>query len=289
MSEKRPKVFDVVVEYGEDVGAGEIVSTAAVGDFVEKHQVVAEVDTGKVTVELVAPVTGRVTEVAPRGEIGRGAVIVRVEEVADPLRAATLREATKVRRALAAEAAAKARAEAARAPVARALQIKLGEVMRQVDLGPIDARIASLGGLAHAEAAAHLVRVARALAVAPALHLPSPMRLAYVSVRAGVEARTVLSVALDHDEGDVTEVTDERLLVDAVVVRFHDTVERVGLPLVTNNGISILLATPRLVPVRDARGAVTFAERAELSIKLTREPGLCQRVLGALAEQLERG
>ena len=45
---------------------------------------------------------------------------------------------------------------------------------------------------------------------------------------------------------------------------------------------------PRLVPVRDARGAVTFADRAELSVKLTREPGLCQRVLGALAEQLER-
>jgi hypothetical protein len=289
MSEKI-EVHDVVVELGES-SEGELLEPRfVVGDVVEKNQVLVEVDAGKVTIELVAPVSGRVLEIAPGGPVTRGAVVVRIEEIADPHKLATLREAAKVRRELSARAAAEkaVRTPVHRGPLVKTLLVKIGEVARDVDVRPLDARIFALTRVTHAEGAAHAVRVARALAVAPDLVPTRPMGVAYVSVRAGIETRTHLSVAIHHDEGEVTALDHELDPIDAVIVRFHDTVTRVGLPMVTAGVTTILIGAPRIVPCLDAGGAVTFAPRAEVTLKLTREPGLSQRVLAALAEQLER-
>ena len=98
MSEK-VEVHDVIVELSESTSEGQLLDPRIrVGDYVEQHQVLVEVDSDKVTIELVAPVAGRVMEIAPAGPIARGAVAVRIEAIADPLKVATLREATKVRR-----------------------------------------------------------------------------------------------------------------------------------------------------------------------------------------------
>jgi pyruvate/2-oxoglutarate dehydrogenase complex dihydrolipoamide acyltransferase (E2) component len=289
------EVHDVVVELGESSSEGELLEPRfVVGDVVEKNQVLVEVDAGKVTIELVAPVSGRVLEIARGGPVARGAVVVRIEEIADPHELATLREAAKVRRELEAQAvAARAAKTAARAPIHRGalvktLVVKIGEVARDVDVRPIDARIGALTKVRHAEAAAHAVRVARSLAVAPDLMPSRPMGIAYLSVRAGIETRTNLSVAIHHDEGEVTELDQDLDPIDAVIVRFHDTATRVGLPIVTASLNTILIGAPRVVPCLDAEGAVTLAPRAEVTLKLMREPSLSQRVLAALVEQLER-
>ena len=163
------------------------------------------------------------------------------------------------------------------------------DVARDVDLAHLDARVASLSDLAHAEAAVHLVRVARALAVAPALALRAPPTLAYVSVRAGIETRWVCSVSVDADETGVVELGETPPVPDLVLVRFHDTVERSGFTA-ANAMLSkaIVLCAPRLVPVMEPSGVVAHARRCELSLKLGHGPGLVSRVLAALAEQLER-
>ncbi|MBN8612693.1 MAG: hypothetical protein J0L92_19010 [Deltaproteobacteria bacterium] len=287
---KKIEVHDVVVELGES-SEGELLEPRfVVGDVVEKNQVLVEVDAGKVTIELVAPVSGRVLEIAPGGPVTRGAVAVRIEEIADAHKLATLREAAKVRHELSARAAAEkpVRTPVHRGPLVKTLLVKIGEVARDVDLRPLDTRIAALTRVTHAEGAAHAVRVARALAVAPDLVPSRPLGVAYVSVRAGIETRTNLSVAIHHDEGEVTELVQELDPIDAVIVRFRDTVTRVGLPIVTAGVTTVLIGAPRIVPCLDAGGAVTLAPRAEVTLKLAREPGLSQRVLAALAEQLER-
>lgn len=288
------EVHDVIAELGESEAEGELATAwVRVGDFVEQHQVLIEIDAGKVTLELVAPVAGRVLEVAPIGTIARGAVAARIEEIADPMKAATLREATKVRHELAAKKAAAAQAaakkDAAKSAAASKSLLRAADVARDIDLASLDARIASLSSLAHAEAAVHLVRVARALVVAPALALGAPPTLAYVSVRAGTETRWVCSVPLDADETGVLDLGETPPVPDLVLVRFHDTVERSGFTA-ANAAMSkaIVLCAPRLVPVLEPSGAIGLAKRCELSVKLGQAPGLVARVLGALAEQLER-
>lgn len=301
MSEKI-EVHDVLVELGESTEEGELLgSRLEVGDIVEQNEVLAEVDLGKVTVELVAPVSGRVLEITPPGPATRGMVAVRIEEIADPHKRATLREGLKVRRDLLAKAAAQRAAAKDRAKSrahvpahqttdAKALTLRIGEVARDVHLAPIDARIAALTLVAGAEAATHALRVVRALAVAPELSPGQrPYGIAYLSVRAGVETRTILSVAIHDDEGDVKDITElEGAIVDAVVVRFHDTVQHVGLVMVSSSVDTIVISAPRVVPCLGPDGAVTHASRAEVSLKLGRDPSLCQRVLAALAEQLEQ-
>ena len=111
-----------------------------------------------------------------------------------------------------------------------------------------------------------------------------------MSVRAGIEVRSLHRVSVDDDEAQVTEVEEAPASsIDLVVVRFHDTVEHVGLPLVWSRGNrAVVLAAPRPVAVPDASGAPALSPRAEISLQLGEPGGLCQRVLGALAEQLER-
>lgn len=286
------KIHDVTVDLGESMSEAELRPKVSVGDFVEEEAMLGEVDSDKVTMDLVSPAAGRIIEVAREGKIARGAVAVRIEEIDDPLRVATLREAAKVRRELAQRAMTeqKERDLAARQKAhERTPLVRTVEVGRDVDLTRIDARIASLGDLAHAEAAAHLVRVARALATAPDLGLGAPLRLGYVSVKRGVETSSRHSVSVDAEEAHVTELTEPGTPLDVVVVRFHDTVERSGFTAASAKlSSAIVICAPRLVPVREPSGAIGHAMRADVSLKLGRQPALVARVLAALAEQLER-
>lgn len=300
MNERKPptnvKIHEVTVDLGE-LSEAELRPAVKVGDFVDEASVLADVESDKATMELVSPAAGRVIEVAPQGRIARGVVAVRIEEIAEPLRVATLREATKVRRELEVRAAAEERARQA-ASTSRTVRgrpeitIRTVDVARDVDLARIDARIASLTDHAHAEAAVLLVRVARALAVAPMLELGTPMALGYVSVRGGVESRSCHSVSVDADDAQVAELTERGRPLDAVVVRFHDTVERSGHafahgPSSMKPLIMIVLCAPRVVPIVEPGGGMAPAMRAELSLKIGgREPVLVARLLGALAEQI---
>lgn len=273
---QKPTVHKIAFNVGErSSGTALSIPKVRVGDIIEEGGLIAEIETEKVAYELVAPARGRVVELT-EGEFYLGSVVARLEELPPP-------------KPVASPPAVAAAASPPPAPIEhprieRPLVVSLGSVGRRVALEAVDARIASLGSLAHAEASAHAVRIARACASLPELMPADGLALAYLSVRGGIETRTVLRVAVHHDEHEV-EVLPHDAPVDVVVVRFHDALEHAWFRM---SAWRIVIGAPVAEPVLDPSGVITLAPRALLTIELPQPPAIARRFLAAVTEQIER-
>jgi pyruvate/2-oxoglutarate dehydrogenase complex dihydrolipoamide acyltransferase (E2) component len=267
-----PRLHAVRVELGEQEAPGTLALGVRIGDHVEAGVVLGIVEGNKTTVELVAPVRGRVVSVASDGPVEQGAVAVTIEHDAGSVS----------RTSDAVRAARSTPTDPGDFPRELLAVSRVSDVACRVALHALDARVKKLeaDGIAHAEAIAMSLSVARALAAVPEVGLSAPLHIAYVAVRDGDEERVVLRLSAFDDERTVASVSPPSR-VDFVVLRFHDTVESAR-ALVQGARTIVLSAPARRAPANEPGDA-----RVELVLTLPARPGLAQRMLAVLREQLE--
>lgn len=229
--------------------------TVKVGEHVRSGDLVGETESEKASMDLFAPLSGRVVAVAS-GEVWPGAVALRIEAHETP-------------------------EEIADSSVA---YVRVGELDTLVDLRALDARVASLGARRAAEASIVAVRVALGLSVAPWVPPSRPLLVAYVSVRAGLEETTDVSVLHQDDELRV-RIDEEMRAPDILVVRFHDTVEETA-ALTGSCRTTVSIGAPRLVATREDAGVV-LRPRASLRLLTLHDAASARRALSSLVTALE--